>query len=110
MPEDCIRLKDILSRRTINQSCQMIQSLAKKNGIEIYHALNGGEQNINDHYVNGYHPESQTTFDFHGCYWHSYPTHFPDRNIRNRHNCMTMDRSIDRQLRRHRLWNAMDIE
>ena len=42
------------------------------------------------HYVDGYHQDSKTIFEFYGCYWHGYPTHFPDRNRINRHNCRTM--------------------
>ena len=53
--------------------------------------LNGGEQKIHGHHVDGYHPESKTIFEFHGCYWHGFPTHFSDRNTRNQHNCMTME-------------------
>ena len=36
-----------------------IQSEAMTWGIEIKHALNGGEQRINGHYVDGYHEESR---------------------------------------------------
>ena len=57
----------------------------KKNGIEIRHALNGGEQKIHGHNVDGYRPESQTIFEFHESNWHGCQTHFPDRNIKNGH-------------------------
>jgi len=30
----------------------------------------GGEHEINDALVDGYHPESKTVFQFQGCYWH----------------------------------------
>ena len=68
----------------------MDQSEAKTRGIEIKHALNGGEQRINGHYVDGYHEESRTVFEFYGCYWHGCPTHFPDRNRVQHHQCLTM--------------------
>ena len=72
------------------KAVRWIQSEAKTRGIEIKHALNGGEQRINGHYVDGYHEESRTVFEFYGCYWHGCPTHFPDRNRVQHHQCLTM--------------------
>ena len=37
------------------KAVRWIQSEAKERGIEIKHALNGGEQRISGHYVDGYH-------------------------------------------------------
>ena len=53
---------------------------AKQRGIHIHHALcgHGGERQILGAAVDGYHQESQTVFQFHGCFWHGckqcYPT------------------------------------
>ena len=95
MPEDCIAIvppEGYPNQKNYSiKALRWIQSLAKMNGIEIRHALKGGEQKIHGHYVDGYHPESKTIFEFHGCYWHGYPTRFPGRNTKNRHNCMTME-------------------
>ena len=72
MPEDCIAIvppEGYPNQKNYSiKALRWIQSLAKKNGIEIRHALNGGEQKIHGHYVDGYHPESKTIFEFHGCY------------------------------------------
>ena len=40
------------------KAVRWLQSEAKTRGIEIKNALNGGEQRINGHYVDGYHEES----------------------------------------------------
>ena len=40
--------------------------------------------------MHGYHEESRTVFEFYGCYWHGCPTHFPDRNRVQHHQCLTM--------------------
>ena len=72
------------------KAVRWIQSEAKTRDIEIKHALNGGEQRINGHYVDGYHEDSRTVFEFFGCYWHGCPTHFPDRNRVQHHQCLTM--------------------
>ena len=53
---------------------------SKQRGIHIHHALcgHGGERQILGASVDGYHPESKTVFQFHGCFWHGctrcYPT------------------------------------
>ena len=51
--------KGILIKRTTRSKLYE----TKTRGIEIKHALNGGEQRINGHYVDGYHEESRTVFD-----------------------------------------------
>ena len=72
------------------KAIRWIQSKPKERGIEIKHALNGGEQRISGHYEDGYHEESRTVFEFDGCYWHGCPTYFPDRNRAQHHQCLTM--------------------
>ena len=53
---------------------------AKQRGIHIHHALcgHGGERYIFNVPVDGYHPETNTVFQYHGCLWHGckqcYPT------------------------------------
>src|SRR5262249_40181392 len=49
--------------------------LSRSNNIDIKHACNGGEfsvtsQNGKKYKVDGYHDESQTVYQFHGCYFH----------------------------------------
>ena len=72
------------------KAVRWLQSEAKTRGIELKHALNGGEQRINGHYVDGYHEESRTVFEFYGCYWHGCSIHFPDRNRVQHHHCLAM--------------------
>ena len=45
---------------------------AKQRGIHIHHARcgHGGERNIFNVPVDGYHPETRTVFQHHGCHWH----------------------------------------
>ena len=72
------------------KTVRWIQREAKERGIEIKHALKGGEQRISGHYVDSYHEDSQTVFKFYGCYWHECPTHFPERNRVQHHQCLNM--------------------
>ena len=83
--------KDIQTGRTIpSKLWDGFRAKQKKYKIEIRHALNGGEEKICGHYVDGYHQDSKTLFEFYGCYWHGCPRHFPDRNRINPHNCRSM--------------------
>ena len=45
---------------------------AKQRGIHIHHARcgHGGERHILGARVDGYHPETKTVFQYHGCFWH----------------------------------------
>ena len=53
---------------------------AKKQGIHIHHARcgHGGEREILGTKVDGYHPESKTVFQFHGCLWHGCEKCYPE--------------------------------
>ena len=53
---------------------------AKKRGIHIHHARcgHGGERQILGARVDGYHSESKTVFQFHGCLWHGCEKCYPE--------------------------------
>ena len=53
---------------------------AKNRGIHIHHARcgHGGEREILGARVDGYHPESKTVFQFHGCLWHGCEKCYPE--------------------------------
>ena len=53
---------------------------AKNRGIHIHHARcgHGGERQILGARVDGYHPESKTVFQFHGCLWHGCEQCYPE--------------------------------
>ena len=44
--------------------------LAKKNNILIQHARNKGEHKIGEYFLDGYNQNSDTGFEFHGCFFH----------------------------------------
>ena len=53
---------------------------AKQRGIHIHHARcgHGVERYILGARVDGYHPETKTIFQFHGCFWHGCNQCYPD--------------------------------
>ena len=57
---------------------------AKQRGIHIHHALcgHGGERYIFNVPVDGYHPETNTVFQYHGCLWHGCKQCYPTPNER----------------------------
>ena len=62
MPEDCIAIippEGYPNQKNYSiKAVRWIQSEAKKKKIEIRHALNGGEEKICGHYVDGYHQDN----------------------------------------------------
>ena len=53
---------------------------AKQRGIHIHHARcgHGGERKILGARVDGYHPETKTVFQYHGCFWHGCKQCYPN--------------------------------
>ena len=53
---------------------------AKQRGIHIHHARcgHGGERCILGSRMDGYHPETKTVFQYHGCFWHGCKQCYPD--------------------------------
>ena len=56
----------------------------KQRGVNIHHHRcgHGGERTILGCKVDGYHPERQTIFQYHGCHWHGCPDCFPNPDER----------------------------
>ena len=53
--------------------------IARAKGINIRHALNGGEIRIGNYLADGLH--EQTVYEFYGCLWHGCPTCFRRRDL-----------------------------
>ena len=43
---------------------------AEKDEIYIQHAHNGGEKRVGSYLLDGYHEETNTAYEVHGCFWH----------------------------------------
>ena len=57
-----------------------LEHLSRESGKHIHHHKcgHGGERFIKGHPVDGYHPETKTVFQFHGCHWHGCIQCFPN--------------------------------
>ena len=53
-------------QKTSNKALQWIKFLCFSKNIDIKHSRNGGELQIGRYYVDGYHPETKTIYEFHG--------------------------------------------
>ena len=95
----------------VNQSFKALQWLyykeqcIPKQGVcqdRIKHVRNGGEQRVttatNSYFVDGYEPQSNTVYEFYGCFWHGCPRCHPG----NRHakHATNADRTMEE------LWRA----
>jgi len=72
--------KDTYSKESI---C-WLDYLMHKNNIKIRHALNGGEKVILGKKVDGYSEETNTVYQFHGCFWHGCSKCFDPNTINNK--------------------------
>ena len=75
MPAGSIAVhKDTTNSETYSQkSISWLNYLSKRNGFKIQHALNGGEYRIDGMKVDGYCKETNTVYEFQGCFWHGCP-------------------------------------
>ena len=57
----------------INQSnvaAKWISYISEKEDLYIQHGRNGGEKRFNNYSLDGYCEETQTAYEFQGCFWH----------------------------------------
>lgn len=76
------------------------------------HALNGGEKIILGHKVDGYCKETNTVYQFHGCFWHGCPKCFDPNRINNKNQKEMKDLYIKTQERNDKIrekYNLIEI-
>ncbi|CAM9215636.1 unnamed protein product, partial [Heterosigma akashiwo] len=75
MPSDTIGLlKNMGADNYSVRSIQWLNEIAERDGIEIQHAENGGEYSVTSKLkVDGFCAETNTVFQFHGCFYHGHP-------------------------------------
>ena len=57
-----------------------LKYISIKNNIKIEHSRNGGEKKIDNLRLDGWHNETQTAYEFHGCIFHGCQKCFTDTN------------------------------
>ncbi|XP_053395625.1 uncharacterized protein LOC128555871 [Mercenaria mercenaria] len=68
-----------------------LQAEATIRGKPIRHALNGGEVRIGPYSVDGYNAETNTMYEFLGCWTHVCETCYPKREVKNPYSLKTMN-------------------
>ena len=96
LPENQISSKDSSRRRFSIKAIRWIQSLATEKGINIQHAKNGGEVQIGNYSVDGFHRHSKTVYEFLGDLYYGFPVCYTDRKQINPFNGMTMSEMYER--------------
>ena len=58
----------------MKMAIEWLEWVAHKEGIYIRHQLNNTEKRIGGRKlpVDGFHAQTQTVYQFHGCYWHGH--------------------------------------
>ena len=72
-----------------------VQSMAVITGKTIRHALNGGEIQIGPYTVDGFEPESQTVYEFLGCWFHGCPVCYKERSMKHPYKLKSMQELHD---------------
>ena len=62
-----------------NEAIRWLEKESQSRGIHIHHAVcgHGGERIVQNRPVDGFHSETKTVFQYHGCYWHGCRRCFP---------------------------------
>ena len=58
----------------------ILESQRRRSHIHHSKCGHGGERWILNKPVDGFHPQTKTVFQYHGCYWHGCLRSYPDRN------------------------------
>ena len=53
-----------------NTAIKWLSYVSEKEDMLIEHVRNGGEKQVDRYSLDGYNPETNTAFEFHGCIWH----------------------------------------
>ena len=53
-----------------NVAVKWLSYISEKEGLYIQHGRNGGEKRFNNYSLDGYCEETQTAYEFQGCFWH----------------------------------------
>ena len=72
--------KVVCPNNRIQFAIKWLEWEARQRGIHIHHARcgHGGERKILGTRVDGYHPETKTIFQYHGCFWHGCTQCYPE--------------------------------
>ena len=89
-----------------------LEYVSRQSGTHIHHHKcgHGGERLVAGAKVDGYHPETKTVFQYHGCHWHGCIKCFPNPEQRTEvihvdknNNEITRDDAYQRTLKRSEL-------
>ena len=83
MPENTIGIiKDVPKNTCSKTSLQWLKFISETQNVYIEHAMNGGEHTIsNVGKVDGYCEQTNTVYEFQGCFWHGCPKCYSEDRI-----------------------------
>ena len=66
-----------------NVAVTWLSYISEKEDLYIKHVRNGGEKRVEPYSLDGYCEETNTAYEFQGCFWHGCPECFKDRDTVN---------------------------
>ena len=74
-----------------NVAVTWLSYISEKEDLYIEHVRNGGEKRVEPYSLDGYCEETNTAYEFQGCFWHGCPECFKDRDTVNPVSQKTME-------------------
>ena len=74
-----------------NVAVTWLSYISEKEDLYIKHVRNGGEKRVAPYSLDGYCEETNTAYEFQGCFWHGCPECFKDRDTMNPISQRTME-------------------
>ena len=74
-----------------NVAVTWLSYISEKEDLYIKHVRNGGEKRVEPYSLDGYCEETNTAYEFQGCFWHGCPECFKDRDTVNPISQKTME-------------------
>ena len=74
-----------------NVAVTWLSYISEKEDLYIQHVRNGGEKRVGPYSLDGYCEETNTAYEFQGCFWHGCPECFKDRDTVNPISQKTME-------------------
>jgi hypothetical protein len=104
LTEDTVAVVEHYKDKFSKQSIRWLEYLMLKEGVLILHALNGSEKVILGTKVDGYCSETNTIYQYHGCFWHGCPTCFDPEmtNNINKKSMKSLNENTVKQTKKYR--------
>jgi len=98
-----------VNQKNSNKAITWLKYVSEKDNLLIRHARNGGEFKLGKYSLDGHCKETNTVYEFHGCYYHGCPRCFENRNFWNASKQSSMKFIYNQHLNRIKYIKACNV-